>query len=501
MCRITLLFLVMVASAATEPVPPEGRDSRPTQSTHTGSIHNGCVEFGDMEEVVSRGPITSVKVCHAGYIHGIQLGYGGQGGLFLGFQGGGLEVTPWAVPNGERIVRVNGEIAKNASGFLYVSRLQFITDKGSRSQWFGKNRGTPFEAADPNGLPLRTISGWVNLRRHASLNRAIASMTFHFGQPHFEPYEPVTDEAKVTYLRRYAPQVWFHPNEQYWPSSVEWSFHFVKRYWSDSNGRWWFKTKEELKTPSSVLDYFHGADPKKQWTPFPLSLKDVPAYAFWHQVHRDTVDLVYFFYYPYNRGKEVLNTIFGSHVGDWEHVTVRLKLRQDSQGRTVVAPSADAQELSLNLAYHSGDARYPWVKAPKVQGAEHPIIYSAHGSHGSWLEPGRHKYGEAAGTDLVDYTGAGTAWDTWEKLECFDYDAKKGLGPAWKGTWPKWLDQDTRDKNLGNQDPASGPVWRWGNYRSGGVRKYGLVGEKQYRLEHGPTGPADKPYFATADLD
>jgi hypothetical protein len=39
--------------------------------------------------------------------------------------------------------------------------------------------------SDPAKGALRTISGWANLRKHPSLNRALAEMTFHFGAPYF----------------------------------------------------------------------------------------------------------------------------------------------------------------------------------------------------------------------------------------------------------------------------------------------------------------------------
>jgi len=41
---------------------------------------------------------------------------------------------------------------------------------------------------------------------------------------------------------------------------------------------------------------------------------------------------------------------------------------------------------------------------PKVPGTEHAIVYSARGSHGCWLVAGKHKYGVAAGRDLIDET-------------------------------------------------------------------------------------------------
>jgi len=180
--------------------PNHPRKEESLLKTHTGSIHKGCVEFSDPEDVVNKGPITRVKVFYSEYVHGLQLYYGGYGGWVFGFQDFKdtdvkVAIGEFVVPPGEQIVRINGEIAKNSSGFRYVSRLHFITNGGSESSWFGKNRGTPFEAADPNGFPLKTISGWVNLRRHPSLNRAVASITFHF-----DPSGPVSPKPPVRNL-------------------------------------------------------------------------------------------------------------------------------------------------------------------------------------------------------------------------------------------------------------------------------------------------------------
>jgi hypothetical protein len=153
--------------------------------TFTGWIHDGCVKFADPEGVVSRGPITRVDVYVSGgkgYINGIRLWYGKDGaGLTHGYT---KDVPPatWMIPDGERITRVEGRIHR-----YYVSQLQFFTDGGHSSPVFGGMSGTttPFVAEDPAKGALRTISGHANLRRHASLNRALASMTFHFGAPYF----------------------------------------------------------------------------------------------------------------------------------------------------------------------------------------------------------------------------------------------------------------------------------------------------------------------------
>jgi len=147
-----------------------------------GYVHPNCTEFKDEPGDISKGPITKVYVCHSKYIHGLQLYYGGTGGWFFGWSDKQLKsdevkTTEWTVPPGQQIARVKGQIAD-----YYVSQLQFITDKGADSGQFGGKQGTPFEAVDPKGFPLRTISGLVSLEQNPDLNRvkAITKMNFHF---------------------------------------------------------------------------------------------------------------------------------------------------------------------------------------------------------------------------------------------------------------------------------------------------------------------------------
>lgn len=157
----------------------------PSEQTVTGTIHNGCVEFRDPEAVVDKGPITRVEVAYGGFIHGIRLYYGrdGQGIFHLG---PGENELPgraeWKVPESERIVRIEGDISGN-----YISRLRFFTDRGTASPLFGGASGRHFVVNEPGIGGLRTISGHVNKRRHSaqSINRAITSMTFHFGAPYY----------------------------------------------------------------------------------------------------------------------------------------------------------------------------------------------------------------------------------------------------------------------------------------------------------------------------
>jgi hypothetical protein len=281
---------------------------------------------------------------------------------------------------------------------------------------------------------------------------------------------PQTDNDKQLLLRDYAPLVWLAQGETYFPSSVEWAFPYLERF-RNSDGNYWLKTKTPLRSPSdNSLPLFQGDK----------NLNQVPVYAF--AVEKgEFLDLIYFTFYPYNRGKEVLNTKWGNHVGDWEHITVRLAWLLNSRTK-----QWSLEPLGMYLSAHNFGGAYPWgdvIKADNLgnessQGT-HPIVYSAWGSHGFWTRAGSHNYE----ISLTDETSQGTRWPTWNNVRTYDYAAKKGLGGL---SWPGWMSTDYQNPGAGNlADPAAGAIYRWGNPESGMC-----VGE--CRLNDGPTGPAAK---------
>ncbi|TFH66227.1 MAG: DUF946 domain-containing protein, partial [Gemmatimonadales bacterium] len=312
-----------------------------------------------------------------------------------------------------------------------------------------------------------------------------------------------SDAEKAASLQLYAPRVWLadyepdHPEgEIYFPSSVEWSFdHLVRSFYSSN---WWLFTLDALGSPSDVLPYFHGCDSVS--TGSPCNLSDTPVYAFWDEVEIDVAgemvivhDLIYFFYYPYNRGKELLATIWGNHVGDWEHASVRLTPHWDEGEGWSLEPA------QIYLSAHDFGRNYGWdqmnteigysvflpliLRQPSsalklgsapytdtaIDGlmssiATHPVVYSAWGAHGLWQYPGQHVYQQTPVGDLSDWTGTGTAWDTWLNLIAFDYDAESGLAGS---TWPVWMSDNYANPGVGDSDPSSGPIYRWGNDEMG----------------------------------
>ena len=284
------------------------------------------------------------------------------------------------------------------------------------------------------------------------------------------PAKPAENaEDKLRLLTVHAPRVWLAPGEEYYPSSVEWAFPYLTR--NEIDEQYWLRTKQALESPSDhSLEVFKG------------HLASAPVYAFWVEKGMH-VDLVYFFYYPYNRGKSVLDTIWGNHVGDWEHITVRLFWSYDSGSETW-----SRQPHRIYISAHNFGGVYRWRAVTKEK--THPVVYSAKGSHGCWKDPGKHVYKELPLDlgNLTDVCGEGMKWDTWERVEGFDFNAKKGLG---KSRWPQWMDSDFSSPGSGGHpsDPANGPIYRWGNVKEG---CFGEVISGECRLNNGPTGPISK---------
>jgi hypothetical protein len=255
---------------------------------------------------------------------------------------------------------------------------------------------------------------------------------------------PKTTQEKRDLLARYAPKVWlsgdggadFPVPEQCYPSSVEFAFSCLERELRDGN--YSLSTSKDWKDTANTT--FYAGD---------RSLA-APVYAFMVDKGQAGLHLVYFFYYPFNVGKMAFGQTWGNHVSDWEHITVRL---------------VDGQPDSVYFAQHSwGDIRR-WDQVSKE--GTHPIVYSAWGSHASYPFAGSYTYGRAANYSLIDECSAGVAWNTWERLEGFDYDAQAGLGTT---PWPVWMSTSYSDPGKAGTDPSvpgNGPILYWGNPEQG----------------------------------
>jgi hypothetical protein len=355
---------------------------------------------------------------------------------------------------------------------------------------FRLNAGTT--EAHPVPVPVASLA-WDN-------SRALWAVATDGSVFSSNPFS-IPDDQKLDILKTYAPRIFLATDEEYFPCSVEWAFPNFDRVAismlsndppmplpdqslvavPSSDERYWLITKEELNT-SDELAFFSGNK----------DLAADPVYAFWVEkapiavpIDEIYTDLIYFTYYTYNRGKQgldTLDTVFGNHVSDWEHMTVRLVWTQDHTGKWSPEP------LQAYYSWHSSGDFILWKNVQTV--TTHPIAYSASKSHGLYSTPGDHKYGSLPA--LTDTCSEGPMWDTWMNLAAFDFTAMRGLDPS--TPWPAWMSENYGDPGTGDPSiPGNGPIYRWGNQEQGCY-------PWACQLEDGPTGPIDKPVWAPSQF-
>jgi hypothetical protein len=269
----------------------------------------------------------------------------------------------------------------------------------------------------------------------------------------------LNDNRKAEVATAFAPRIWMAQGETYMPSTVEHALANTTRTWMPSTNSYWYVTNETLNDSSTKLPYFNG------------DLENAKIYAFWTEKAFSNVDISYFQFSPYNRGKTVVGSEFGNHVGDWEHITVRFA-RFSYEGEQYLKP------IQVVLPAHSFRNIYDWAQMDKV-GGTHVVAYNALESHGMWKDAGNHVYQNIVVAQLTDICNQGTAWDTWNSLRIFEYNAwehtGRGIGTE---TWPSYFNNDY-------SNPNSLSAQYWGNPQQGS-----LFG--QPLLSNGPSGPEGK---------
>lgn len=179
--------------------------------------------------------------------------------------------------------------------------------------------------------------------------------------------------------------------------------------------------------------------------------------------------VTYWMFYPYNRGKKIctVNLGFflghmlkpklygvchgeeitvGNHVGDWEHISIQF--HGSRPHRMYVSTHTFGAYYTYDpqhhrFVYESQDTREGIPLSPVYPKTielirNHPILYSARGSHGLWGAEGINQYNSLP--VLQDETGKGTPWKTWMNLKLIDEQDPTSLQPhrhwwRYEGRW------------------------------------------------------------------
>ncbi|KAL8268409.1 hypothetical protein R6Q59_002207 [Mikania micrantha] len=295
-----------------------------------------------------------------------------------------------------------------------------------------------------------------------------------------------------TLIQSYSPVVYFHPNEQYLPSSVNWFFQ---------NGALLYHKGDESNP--SPIDHNGsnlpqgGSNDDTYWLDLPKDdsskqrikkgdLQDASAYFHVKPMYGGLfTDIAIWLFYPFNgasRAKvEFINISLGKigeHVGDWEHVTLRIS---NFNGE-------------LNRMFFSQHSWGTWVSASLLEYANgnKPVVYSTLNGHSSYSKPGLVLVGPS-GINIGhrdDTAKGGQVMDTGVRAEVVsaEYLGSMVVEPPWLNYVRKWgpkIEYDL-DKGLNRVEKVmTGRLKR-------SFDKFVKSIPREVLGEEGPTGPKVK---------
>lgn len=295
------------------------------------------------------------------------------------------------------------------------------------------------------------------------------------------------DLAQVnSLLEAYAPHVYLHPNESYFPSSVTWFFE---------NGALLYQKGSQTPTPvaadGSNLPQGGGND-GGYWLDLPVDgnqrenvkkgdLAGAKVYVQAKPMLGGTVtDLAVWIFYPFNgpaRAKVGLIPSIplgkiGEHVGDWEHVTLRVS-------------NFSGELLRMYFSQHSAGT---WVDASRLEyldgdGGNRPVAYASQHGHAFYPNAGTVLQGNSSlGIGIRNDCARGSRLDTGAgRCEVVSAEYLGIKEPAWLGFEREWGPREEYD--IGREiNRAARILPRSVRERLAKLVEKVLVGE-------GPTGP------------
>ncbi|CAI9764937.1 unnamed protein product [Fraxinus pennsylvanica] len=250
---------------------------------------------------------------------------------------------------------------------------------------------------------------------------------------------PNSNQVKAL-IQAYSPRIYFHPDENYFPSSVTWFFE---------NGALLYTKGQEsnpiaINATGSNLPYGGGND-GAYWIDLPIDdtekervkkgdLQDAYVYLHVKPMYGATfTDVATWIFYPFNGPGKAKVEFFnvhlgklGEHVGDWEHVTLRIS---NFNGE-------------LKGVYFSQHNKGVWVDASELEfeNGNKPVVYSSLHGHASYPKPGQVLLGNG-NIGIRDDTAKGKILlDAGEKFSVVnaDYMGSVYEEPPWLNFARKW---------------------------------------------------------------
>lgn len=249
------------------------------------------------------------------------------------------------------------------------------------------------------GNPLSVYSSRASNREVGALAVSAGTFIAQNGQPSSSPLSclrnakhnisAMPNQSQIEALiKAYSPIVYFHPDEAYLPSSVDWFF--------TNGGLLYTKGQEANPVPVEATGSNlpqGGSNDGAYWLDLPLDgaakdrvkkgyLQSAQAYVHVKPMLGATFsDIAIWLFYPFNgAAKAKVKFInlslgkIGEHVGDWEHVTLRIS-------------NFDGQLWNVYFSEH-GAGIWKGVSELEFQNANKFVVYASLHGHAAFFQPG-----------------------------------------------------------------------------------------------------------------
>ncbi|KAK9056057.1 hypothetical protein SSX86_027144 [Deinandra increscens subsp. villosa] len=243
-------------------------------------------------------------------------------------------------------------------------------------------------------------------------------------------------------IQAYSPVIYFHPDEPFLPSSVDWFFQNGALLYHKGNE----SKPDPIQRNGSNLPQ-GGSNDDTYWLDLPLDgsskdrvkkgdLQNASAYFHVKPVSGGLfTDIAIWVFYPFNGGArakvEFINMSLGKlgeHVGDWEHVTLRISNFNGELNSVFFSQHGWGKWVSASgLEYHTGNK---------------PIVYASLHGHASYPKPGCVLIG-SGGVDIGvrdDTDKSDKVMDTGVRavVVATEYMAGAVVEPLWLNYERKW---------------------------------------------------------------
>ncbi|KAL8112815.1 hypothetical protein AgCh_020205 [Apium graveolens] len=259
------------------------------------------------------------------------------------------------------------------------------------------------------------------------------------------PSMPNLDQVQAL-IQAYAPVVYLHPDEKYFPSSVSWFFQ---------NGALLYTKGQESNPVQIAQDGSNlpqnGSNDGTYWIDLPTdknasdnlqkgNLQSAEAYMHIKPALGGTfTDIAVWIFCPFNGPGKIKIAFFtiplgevGEHVSDWEHVTLRVS---NFNGE-------------LQSVYFSAHSKGMWVSAPDLEFESNnkPIVYASQYGHASYPHAGTFIHDVPQPEKIIvgaqnDTSKSNFKMDTGAQFSLVGADYLGGLGivePPWLNYAREW---------------------------------------------------------------